>query len=283
MANPPIVLDIVARLWPLSHALNWLSRRPLMGRLLMPLLNQRCIGATIIPIQQTIQHSESVVLPHLLLEPLLAEASYRFILDRCICRTGEGCRNYPQDIGCIFLGEGAREISSELGRPASPEEALAHARRAISLGLVPLIVHSAFDAMVLGIRSYERMLAVCFCCDCCCVVRGTLREGPRHFWERITRLPGLEVTVSDACQACGVCVELCHVRAIQMVNGRAEISDDCKGCGRCVAACPNDAIRMSVAGSEQILANLRARIRTWTDIGPPPVSKPSARCSPTAR
>lgn len=267
MANPAFMMNLLARVWPLSHVANWLARRPIIGRLMAPLLNQRCNGATIVPIHEVIQGTDSVVLPNALLQPLLAQASHRFIMNRCICRTGEGCQNYPHDLGCIFLGDGSREIAPEMGRPATEEEALAHVCKAVDLGLVPLIVHSAFDAMVLGISSYERMLAICFCCDCCCVVRGTLRDGPRHFWQRVTRLPGLEVQVTEDCRGCGACVSLCHVRAIRIEHGRAEISDDCKGCGRCAAACPNQAIRMAVPPDSQVLEQLHARIRSWTDIG----------------
>jgi UDP-glucose 4-epimerase len=268
LANRSFALDLLARLWPLSHVANRLARRRLIGRLIAPLLNQRCIGATIVPIQETVGSSESVALPQLLLEPLLSQASYRVAMSRCICRTGEGCQSYPRDLGCIFLGEGAREIAPQQGRAVSVDEALAHVRRAVGLGLVPLIVHSAFDALVLGIRKHERMLAVCFCCDCCCVVRGTLRDGPPQFWERITRLPDLQVTVSDSCTACGACLSLCYVQAISIENGRAQIGEDCKGCGRCAAICPNQAIEIHVPGDGQITERLQARIRTWTDIGP---------------
>lgn len=264
-----LIYNLLVRLWPLSHVANWLGRQPIIGRLVVSILfGERVVEGTIIPVRQTLWGGESVALPYLCLEPLLTQASFRFLMKQCVCRSGEGCQNYPRDLGCIFLGEGARELGPEMGCPISTEEALDHVRRAVGLGLVPLIVHSSFDALMLGIRRYERMLALCFCCDCCCTVRGSLRNGPRAFWERIGRLPGLQVSVNGACVGCGTCVPLCHVQAIRLEDGRARIGDACKGCGRCAAACPREAIHLTLPEGSDVLRRLQMRIRARTDIGP---------------
>jgi len=48
---------------------------------------------------------------------------------------------------------------------------------------------------------------------------------------------------SSACNSCGKCVEVCPVKAITMVNGKAVIDvGKCNKCGKCAIICPNDAI-----------------------------------------
>jgi UDP-glucose 4-epimerase len=145
-------------------------------------------------------------------------------------------------------------------------EALSHAWRAMEAGLVPLIVHSSFDAWLLDIP-FHRMLAVCFCCDCCCSVRHGLRLGPPAFWDTVVRLPGLVVAAGAGCTGCGMCREACRVGAIVLAKGRARISAACKGCGRCAALCPEGAIGLHLPAGKQVLARLMARIEARTNIG----------------
>jgi UDP-glucose 4-epimerase len=194
-------------------------------------------------------------------------ASARFIMDHCMCRRGEDCQAYPQDFGCLFLGDGAAQIDPALGRSASVDEALAHVGQAMEIGLMPVIVHAAFDSWVLGIP-YRRTLSVCFCCECCCAVHQGLKLGPRSFWNTVLRLPGLRVTVGPECVACGACSDVCYVRAISLNNGRAHVGEPCKGCGRCAAMCPTGAITLRVADESEILGRLLARIEQQADIGP---------------
>lgn len=258
--------DLVVRLWPLGRLVNRAGTLPGIGRLLRPLFSPRENQAIIIPVHQAVRGTESLVLPYTLLPTLIERAGHRFIMGHCMCRQGQGCRNYPQDIGCIFLGGGAREIDPALGRPADVAEALAHARLAMEAGLVPLIVHASFDAFILGVP-YRRMLAICFCCDCCCTVRQTLREGPTAFWEAVVRLPGLRVVVTEACTGCGACVELCHVRAISRQDGHAVIGEQCKGCGRCATACPSGAIRLHLDENVDVMGRFLALVEKRTEIG----------------
>jgi UDP-glucose 4-epimerase len=164
------------------------------------------------------------------------------------------------------LGDAAGQINPELGRSLAPEEALAHARQAIAQGLVPMIVHAAYDAELLGI-DYDRMLAVCFCCDCCCTVRQNLRNGPHEFSDSVLRLPGLRVEVGPACDGCGACLDLCHASAIHLEDGRAAIGEACKGCGRCEAACPQDAIRLHLDDGAHVMDHLFALVEERTAIG----------------
>jgi UDP-glucose 4-epimerase len=255
------------KLWPLGKIGDRLANAPLLSPLLRGCYGADGNEAIIIPVQEAVRGTESVVLPLSLLGPLIERASARTILNECLCRRGEGCRTYPRDIGCLFLGEGAAQIDAAVGRPVDEGEALDHARRAMNAGLVPLVVHAAFDAWMLGIP-YKRMLAICFCCDCCCSVRQGLRLGPPAFWETVVRLPGLKVVVGQDCTGCGTCLEVCPAAAIDVIGGRAQVGEACKGCGRCVAACPNGAITMQLSEEVDVLARLLARVEARTEIGP---------------
>jgi len=253
------------KIWPLGDWINRIGRWPLVGPLLTPFFRPEDNETIVVPVGQAVPVPESVVLPEKVLRPLIEGASARFILNECLCRRAENRPTCPRDIGCLFLGDGALEIHPDLGRQADVDQALAHARRAVEAGLLPQIVHSAFDAWMLGIP-YHRMLAVCFCCDCCCSVRKSLRFGPPIFQETVFRLPGLSVFVGPECVGCGRCAEVCLVGAIRVENGRASIAANCKGCGRCVAACPQHAIALYLDPAADPVGRLLAMVEERTEI-----------------
>lgn len=257
---------LLIKLWSLGEVLNRLGNQPVLGPLLRPCFSADGNEAIIIPVQEAVRGTESVVLPFPLLTPLVSQASARTILNECMCRRAEGCWAHPKELGCLFLGDGAAQIDHSMGRRAGVDEAMDHVQRALETGLVPLVVHASFDAWMLGIP-YRRTLAVCFCCDCCCTVRQGLRLGPPAFWDTVVRLPGLTVTVGPECTSCGLCGEVCHTGAISLNGGSAQISDSCKGCGRCATVCPAEAITLRVAENVDVLDRLVARVGRRTDIG----------------
>lgn len=265
MGRSPRIVSLLVRIWPLGKVLNRIGRWPIVGRWLRPFFRPEDNETVVLPVGEVVQATGSVVLPYVVLAPLVAEASARFILNECLCRRAENRPTCPRDIGCLFLGDGAAEIHPELGRPVDPDEALAHVRRALEAGLMPQIVHSAFDAWMLGIP-YRRMLAVCFCCDCCCSVRQTLRNGPPIFQETVHRLPGLAVIVGPDCVGCGRCAEVCPADAIRLENGRASVRQNCQGCGRCAAACPQGTITLYLDPAVDPVSRLTALVGRRTEI-----------------
>ena len=54
------------------------------------------------------------------------------------------------------------------------------------------------------------------------------------------------VVDQSACVACGCCVKVCPLSAIQIWRGiRAEVDGErCVGCGRCAAECPASVIEI---------------------------------------
>lgn len=167
----------------------------------------------------------------------------------CICRDSEGCQGYPIDLGCLFLGEAVLNIRPEYGRLVSKEEALEHVSRCREAGLVHLVGRNKLDTVWLGVGPGEKLMTICNCCPCCCLWKMLPQLTPM-IANRITRMEGVSVTVTDRCAGCGTCCEgICFVDAIKLVDGRANIGVECRGCGRCVEVCPNEAIELSIASS----------------------------------
>lgn len=51
--------------------------------------------------------------------------------------------------------------------------------------------------------------------------------------------------ISDACVACGACIDSCPVEAISEGSIYVIDPDKCIDCGACVSECPSDAISQS--------------------------------------
>ncbi len=243
----------------------WLGKQPGLEWLLKPVFSARIHQATMIPVNEVISQGNQIVLPYSLLHQLVEQASSRFIMTECVCRQHESCKGYPVDLGCLFLGDGAAKIHPSLGRICDVDEAVEHIQRGLDRGLYPLIAHTMVDALTLGIP-YKRMLTVCFCCECCCVVHRSLRQGPSSLLEVVQRLPGLIVEVDEGCVECGDCIGKCPANAISFNHKGAEISEDCKGCGICVSACPYRAIKIEIEGEEDIYKGFMQQVRSYADI-----------------
>lgn len=258
---------LIVRVSPLGKLGKKLARLPGLERILGPRLwNEYNLDATYVPVGEPVEVPEESVLPRQILEDLVSRASHRFVLSECYCRTSFGCENHPRDLGCIFLGDAVTEINREFGAEVTTGEALRHVERALASGLVPCVIHSSWDAYMLGIQSYARMLAVCFCCDCCCVFRTDMRKGPAAYRDRISRLPGLVVEAGGDCRGCGECVEACFLGAVTLLQEGPVFADFCKGCGRCVSSCPEENIRLSFEPGVETLKVLMDRIGSRTCI-----------------
>jgi|BarGraNGADG00312_2_1021985.scaffolds.fasta_scaffold07978_3 ferredoxin len=266
MAPSRLRFKVTMKLWPLGRFGKKAARAPLLGKAIGPMLwNEKNLDATYVPIGQTVEVEPGSVLPYQIIEDLVTRASNRFVLSGCLCRTAGHCENYPEQVGCIFLGDAAADISADRGRAVGVEEALEHVARAGELGLLPCIIHSSFDANLLGI-DYRKMLAVCFCCNCCCTFRTDMVGGPEAYRERIIRLPGLVMSTVGECGLCEKCARACSLGALTVDRDGPVFADFCKGCGRCADACPRRNIRIRLDPSVDTEAQLMQRIGARTDI-----------------
>jgi len=76
--------------------------------------------------------------------------------------------------------------------------------------------------------------------------------------EMITTSPEKAYVIEEMCKGTGLCVEVCPVGAITLVDDKAEINPfQCIGCGACIPICPNEAIDFKNSTTKQIIANLR--------------------------
>lgn len=199
-----------------------------------------------IEVDRSVDTPSQFVLPEALLEKLIDQSTQRVIMDFCICRNSHECQHYRHDIGCLFMGAATAKLPPGLCRPAERDEAKAHVRKALENGLVPLAGKVNVDNTGFLILDRKTLLSVCFCCHCCCMM-GYFRHGPARHLDRIFPvLEGVSITVTEACQGCGTCVETCIFQAITIQNGKAIHSDKCRGCGRCVRACPQQAVSLSL-------------------------------------
>ena len=269
MGRSKRIYDLLLSVWPLYKVGLWVGKQPGIGSLLNPIFSSKIHQVTMIPVNETINQGDQVVLPYSLLMQLVEQASARFIMSECVCRSHENCQSHPINLGCLFLGDGAAKIHPSMGSLCNVEEAKRHIHRGKEAGLYPLIAHTMIDAVTLGIP-YRRMLTVCFCCECCCVVHRGVRRGPASLLQVVQRLPGLRLMVGSECEQCGDCIETCPVRAISLNHRRAEISEGCKGCGICVNACPYGAITMEMEGKMDLLAGFSERMRSYADISARP-------------
>ncbi|MHB8894069.1 MAG: 4Fe-4S binding protein [Candidatus Geothermincolia bacterium] len=239
------------------------ARIPVIGAR-HPFVNARKTDMRFVPVNESLAMPGDIPLPVSMLDTFIEEASYRSVVDFCGCRVGFECENYPQRIGCIHLGDGAREAPKSVCHEVSIEEAKEHARSAIGAGLVPYVGKAHVDDYIYGIKDQARFMTICFCCECCCSARF-LRDIPLKYLEgAYPRLAGVTVTVTDACEGCGKCVERCFIDAIEVAGGTARIGEYCRACGRCAIACPNNAIEIAIDDKdymEKTLSRIRSRVK----------------------
>ncbi len=59
---------------------------------------------------------------------------------------------------------------------------------------------------------------------------------------------------NDNCTACGNCIDMCQMEAIEITDIAHVNTDRCIGCGLCVMACPNEAISLIAKGEKKSTA-----------------------------
>lgn len=210
----------------------------------LPVFDPEKSNYSVIPVNKNIEGAENLALPIEIIDKLIDRSSTHVIMKKCLCRHNYDCSNYPDDVACLFLGESALETPENWQIPVNKEEAKKHARKAVSLGLVPMVGKIRFDSDTLGIKDRGKLLTVCFCCECCCLGRF-LAPVPAEILDTLQHpVEGMTIEVTDACIGCGECTEKCYLNAIEIIDGRAVKLDTCRLCGRCAAVCKQQAIKI---------------------------------------
>ena len=217
---------------------------------------------TYLPINQSLAQPANTVLPPQVAFDFIERASVHVLMDTCGCRTAHHCQNFTNEIGCLFMGESALEVPAGASRRITREQALEHARKAIALGLTPLAGKVRVDNFLMMTPDRDRLMTVCFCCHCCCMM-GFFRHIPPHQLDQvISRIEGLSVEVGEDCIGCGTCVDYCVFGAISIEDGVSVHSDSCRGCGRCEANCPQGAIEISI-DNPNFVTDVESRIESY--------------------
>ncbi|GAB4314840.1 MAG: 4Fe-4S binding protein [Promethearchaeota archaeon] len=195
----------------------------------------------VIPVEETVDVGEEVVLPTQKVEELLDKFD-DIAVGRCFCRQrramlGEPCDTDAPMMNCFTFGKSARHtVAQGFARPVSREEALKIMREAEAAGLVHKVFHP-------GSRETAPETSMCNCCKDCCDTLKLWRDGALPL---INSTYHLSVIDPDACSGCGTCVERCPMDAIALNDdGVAERdADSCFGCGVCARFCPEGAISL---------------------------------------
>jgi formate hydrogenlyase subunit 6/NADH:ubiquinone oxidoreductase subunit I len=205
-----------------------------------------------ITLNKRIEPIESIVVPSKIIEYFINKSSYHFIMDFCLCREAMPCSNYPIELGCLFMGDAAKKIPEELGRPVTKEEAFEHVKKCREAGLVHLIGRDKLDETWLGVGSKIPLITVCNCCNCCCLWK-MLPHLDDTLSSTVKGMPGVKMIINKECTGCGTCKDnVCFIDNIKIKDGVAEIGKNCLACGRCAEICPNNAIELIIEDEDFI-------------------------------
>ena len=202
----------------------------------------------IITINEAVSSPEGQVVPSMALDYFIRNASYRCIIKFCICREAMECKDYPVEMGCLFLGDAAAKIHPDVGTQVSVREALEYTEKCREAGLIHLVGRGTIDSFWLNVDPVDKLLTVCNCCPCCCLNRVAIHM-PGEAGKMVSKIPGIHVKVTDDCTACGTCVDepVCMFESIKIEKDHAVIDEEnCRACGRCVDVCPEKALTLII-------------------------------------
>ncbi len=210
------------------------------------------IQTKVVPLNAMVKNNPKAVMPYKLIDEVIEKSSFRLILHDCMCRKGMGCKDYPQDFGCMFIGEGARflmQSENPPGRSATVKETKAHIRKAGELGLVPLAAYVPIEQKIFGVPNelHEKFFEFCFCDPCCCIGLKNIQYLSAKS-RRVTKIlenVGFTAKALPDCRGCFKCVSICPVHAINKNGTKVWVNEDeCVGCGLCQYTCKFNSIQL---------------------------------------
>ena len=219
-----------------------------------------------ININKKIESDGSELLPTAVIKEVIKRTDDIVIMDTCLCRTSNNCQDYPQDLGCIFLGPTARKIPKHIGKKATVEEALAHVDKADEVGLSHIIGRNKIDTVWMNVHPGKGLLTICHCCPCCCLWK-VYPNLDTDISNKLEKLDGVDVELHEEnCKKCKKCLdEVCMFNAISFKNNKITIDNEiCRGCGLCVNVCKFNAI--SISYTDKTIDNVVNRIEDLIEI-----------------
>ncbi|MDO5815614.1 MAG: 4Fe-4S binding protein, partial [Methanobrevibacter sp.] len=219
-----------------------------------------------INVNKKIESEGSEFLPTEIIKEVIKRCDDIVIMDTCLCRASNNCEDYPQDIGCIFLGPTTNKIPSHIGKKSTVEEALAHVDKADAAGLSHIIGRNKIDTVWMNVHPGKGLLTICHCCPCCCLWK-VYPNLDSDISDKLEKLDGVSVKLhEDKCKLCKKCLdEICMFEAISLNDNKITIDYDiCKGCGLCVNQCKFDAITIDY--SDETIDNVVNRMDNLLEI-----------------
>lgn len=199
-----------------------------------------------IEINKKIESQGSEFIPTDVLKEVIQQNQDIVIMDSCLCRTSNDCKDYPQDIGCIFLGPTTKKIPRTICHEATIEEALEHVDKVDKAGLSHIIGKNKIDSVWMNVRPKEGLLTICHCCPCCCLWK-VIPDLNDSISNNIKPLAGVTINFdSEKCIKCNKCLNSCISKAIISKEGKINFdSEKCVGCGHCINKCKENAFTIS--------------------------------------
>lgn len=210
-------------------------------------------GTIVMPLNVDITNqSEKVVVPLDMIKASLKKMSYIAGMNECLCRDANDCKDYPHNLGCLFLGEAAKVVvKHNLGREFTYEEACERVDLAAKYGLMGQAVWIEVEQFLWGVRNdlMDKFFEICFCCPCCCIAMRLARNATdkeRHRFHPSGWTAVANTTKCIGCKQCAPSVNGCPVEAISFdFFGKVKINQNkCVGCGICKARCTQDVIKI---------------------------------------
>ncbi len=199
--------------------------------------------------------NESAIPQHDLIEIMDYERSTGVIknaehigISTCYCRhkmehVGKNC-SAPMEI-CMTFGNVADSlIRSNYAKRITKEECLSLLDKAYEHDLVQI-----------GENVQDEVSFICNCCSCCCeALLAAKKFGTSQTIATTNYLPEIN---NDNCTACGKCVKVCPIDALELEREKDKHTlhlkeDLCLGCGICIRHCSFDAIKLVKRGSRII-------------------------------
>ena len=271
--RPEWWLTILAKIWPITwisaKATTWPVLGPLVAKMTLPLFTGSNLNISYIPVNEKLSPAKTSLLPVQVVETLIQRSSYHAIIKRCTCRDARQCKEHPVELGCLFLGESAKNIDSRIARHVTKQEAIEHLHKTIQAGLTPMVGRVKIDNYIWGVRDNKKLVTICFCCYCCCTILTSLKYFPKDAADSLVALKGVRIAIDlNRCDSCGVCVETCPAEALKIKDLNIVRDEQrCKTCGRCISICPKDAVSARVENIAEVIDALTERIKPMADLG----------------